>query len=332
MGRHTVLALSFVLLFTFSAAYARSSATEQGLPFKIYSQQMIVVQGSIGSLRNRNLIVDTGAYPSMIDRDVAQKLSLSGHREDLDALDRTVSSMAVIIPEIEVGPIHANNLRSLVQDLSDVSRRAGIRIDGLIGLDVLAHMSFRIDYSEKKIFFGPMDRLPSSVPFRLANSRLCVDLEAGSKSIRLLVDTGAEKVVLLGSHVPWISRSDRARVFTNLAGSFVLQEVRLDDLHLGNTPLNFESVYLSTREMPVFSFDGFLSTIQFRQVAFDFERGEFGWMMRNEKRGRVQAASKTAGQPGYAAAIVHEVTKPKTSVVPPPGCGDAAAGLACGLR
>jgi predicted aspartyl protease len=332
MGRHTVLALSFVLLFTGLTIHARSSTSEQVLPFKIYGQQMIVVQGSIGSLQKRNFVIDTGAYPSVIDRDIVQKLGLSGHREELDAVDRTVSSMAVTVPEIEVGPIHATKVRSLVQDLSEVSRRTGVHIDGLIGLDVLAHSSFRIDYADKKIFFGPMDPLPSSVPFHLANAKLCVDLEAGPKSVRLLVDTGAEKVVLLGSHVPWIPHSERARAFTNLGGSFVLQEIRLDQLRLGDTDLNSEPIFLSAREMPIFSFDGFLSTIQFRQVAFDFERGEFGWVTRNEKRGHVQVASKTSRTPGYAAAIAKEVTKPRSSAVPSQGCGDAAAGLACGLR
>jgi predicted aspartyl protease len=332
MGRHTVLALSFVLLFTGSTVYARSSAPEQALPFKIYGQQMIVVQGSIGKLRTRNFVVDTGAYPSVIDRDIARMLSLSGEREDLDAVDRTVSSVAVTVPEIEVGPIHATKLRSLVQDLSEVSMRIGVRIDGLIGLDVLAHSSFRIDYGDKKIFFGTMDRLPSTIPFHLANAKLCVDLEAGPKSVRLLVDTGAEKVVLLGSHVPWIPRSERARAFTTLGGSFVLQEVRLDELQLGDTNLNSEPIYLSAREMPIFSFDGFLSTIQFSQVAFDFERGEFGWMTKDQRRGHVHVASKTTSSPGYAAAIAKEVTKPGSSAVPSQGCGDAATGLACGLR
>ncbi len=323
MGRHIFASLSLGLLCICATVWARSSTPANVLPFKIYGQQLIVVQGSIGSLEKRNLVIDTGAYPSVIDRDLAQKLSLSGHLEELDAVDRTVSSLAVTLPEIEVGPVHATNVRSLVQDLSEVSKRAGIRIDALVGLDVIAHSSFTIDYEAKKVTFGPVDPLPSSVPFVVANNKLCVDLQAGEKSVRLMIDTGAEKVVLLASHVPWIPRSDSARAFANLSGSFVMQEVRLDTLQLGDTSLSAEPVYLSTREIPIYSFDGFLSTIQFRQVAFDFKRMEFGWILKQDHKKGVHVASKSRGTPPFAAALVHQLTRPKESVSVPTACGTA---------
>jgi hypothetical protein len=329
MGRHISFALSIVLLFSCSSVWARSGDSEYVMGFKIYGQQLIVVQGSIGSLVKRNFIIDTGAYPTVIDRDLAQTLSLTGRQEELDTVDRTVSGIGVTIPDLAVGPIHATKVRSIVQDLSDVSMRAGVRIDALVGLNVLAHSSFRIDYGAKKLIFGPVDPLPSSVPFHLANGRLCVDLQAGSKPVRLLVDTGAEKVVFLGSHVPWISHSDHARAFTNLGGSFVLQEIRLDDLHLGDTILNRE-VYLSDREIPVHSFDGFLSTIQFQQVALDFEHGEFAWMVKDKRKNRVERAAKPKSTPPFATALADQISKPKHSVVE--GCGDPANSAACGLQ
>jgi predicted aspartyl protease len=329
MGRYISFALSGVLLLTSSFLRARSGDTQYVMGFKIYGQQLIVVQGAIGSFSKRNFIIDTGAYPTVIDRDFAQRLSLTGHQEQIDTVDRTLSGAGVTISDIEVGPIHATKVRGIVQDLSDVSRRAGVHIDALVGLNVLAHSSFRIDYGKKTITFGPVDPLPSSVPFHLANGRLCVDLQAGSKPVRMLVDTGAEKVVLLGSHVPWIEHSDHARAFTNLGGSFALQEIRLDDLQLGDTILNRE-VYLSDREVPVHSFDGFLSTIQFQQIALDFERDEFAWMVKDEKKNRVHRASKPKTIPPLATALADEVAKPRHSVVE--GCGDRTDSVACGLR
>ena len=331
MGRHIFLSLSCGLLFICSAVWARSNAPVNVLPFKIYGQQLIVVQGSLGSLEKRNLIIDTGSYPSVIDRDIAQKLALSGHPEELDAVDRTVSSLAVTLPEIEVGPVHATNVRSLVQDLSEVSKRAGIRIDALVGLDVIAHSSFLIDYDAKKITFGPVEPLPSSVPFVIANNKLCVDLQAGEKSVRLLVDTGAEKLVLLASHVPWIPRSDRARAFANLSGSFVMQEVRLDTLQLGDTSLTAEPIYLSTREIPIYSFDGFLSTIQFKQVAFDFKRMEFGWVLKQDRKKAVHVASKSKGTPPFATALADQFTRQNDTGAPPEACG-TSRDRACSLR
>src|SRR5215475_137263 len=157
MGRYIFASLSVTLVFTCLPVWGRSHNKAEVLPFKIYGKQLIVVQGSISSLEKRNLIIDTGAYPTVIDRRIAHQLSLSGHSEDLDALDQTVSAVAVTIPSIEVGPVRATSVKGLVQDLSEVSRRIGVRVDGLVGVDVLSHSSFVIDYRARKIDFVPLD-------------------------------------------------------------------------------------------------------------------------------------------------------------------------------
>jgi len=321
MGRYILASLSVALSFTCLPVLARSSGNPDVLPFKIYGTQLIVVQGSIGSLEKRNLIIDTGAYPTVIDSAIAQKLSLSGHREDLDALDQTLSAQAVTVPSIEVGPVHATFVQGLVQDLSEVSGRVGVRIDGLVGLDVLSFSSFVIDYGAKKISFGAIDPLPSSVPFVMAKGKLCVDLQAGENSLRLLVASSAERIVLLRSHVPWIPDSDRARAFASLGGSSVMKEVRLDGLQIGDTLLNTDPVYLATRDLRIHSFDGFLSTIQFRQVAFDFERKRFGWMTKADQRDRVHVTSKQKDTPPFASALARQLTKGKEATSIPAPCG-----------
>ena len=95
-----------------------------------------------------------------------------------------------------------------------------------------------------------------------------------------------------------------------------MQEVRLGTLLLGDTNLNSEPVYLSTRDMPIYSFDGFLATIQFRQVAFDFERDEFGWIARDDRRKHVHVASGAAEAPPYATGFIEEVPKPGNALAP----------------
>jgi predicted aspartyl protease len=305
MGRHTTLLLFCVLMFICAAASAQTTAREQILPLKIYGQHLIVVQGSIGSLQKRNLVIDTAAYPSVIDRELARKLNLSGPKEELDAIDRTIPATAVVVPTVDIGPIHVTTVRSLVQDLSDVSRRYGVRIDALVGLDVLRRSSFRIDYGARKVFFGPVDPLPFSAPLELVDSKFCVELHAGNHSVRVLVDTGAEKLMLFGSHLPWLtSASDQARAFSNLGGSFVAHEVRLDMLQLGDITLGTEPVYVSkSRNIPFYAFDGFLATAQFRQVAFDFERGEFSWLTKDRRLNRVRVASESSTAPPRVAAF-----------------------------
>lgn len=295
MRRHIVWGLSFASLFSCSAMRAQQDAPVQVVPLNLYGQHLIVVQGSVGRLGKRNLVIDTGAYPSIIDRDIAKKLKLSGHAEEVDAVNRTVSRTAVIVPSVDIGPIRATGVRALVDDLSSLSQETGVRIDALIGLDVLAHSSFRIDYAAKRIFFGPVTPLPSSAPFERVDSMICLALRVGRQSLRLLVDTGAEKTLLLGPRVAeLILASKQSQEFRNLAGHFTLRQVSLRSLQLSDTDLTTQPIFVSdATNLPPYKFDGFLSTVQFRQIAFDFERQEFSWMTNDKRRDLVRSASSS---------------------------------------
>ena len=48
------------------------------IPFRTYRDYLIVVQGSLGGTLKRNLIIDTGTDPSVIDTRAAQELNMAG--------------------------------------------------------------------------------------------------------------------------------------------------------------------------------------------------------------------------------------------------------------
>ncbi len=339
MARYIVFTLSCAWVLSCSAVSAQPSSRQNVLPLKLYGQHLVVVRGSIGTLENRNLVIDTGAYPSIIDGAVAKKLHLTGQAEELGAVTSTLRRPAVMVHSFDVGPIHAEDVRSLVQDLSAASQKFGVRIDALIGLDVLAHSSFRIDYGARKMYFGPVEPLPSSAPFRVVDAKLCVDLRAGSRSVRLLVDTGAEKLLLFGSRFPGLAAPTlRTQEFTNVSGNFRLRQIRLDRLQLGDTNLAGEQIYVSdAANLPPYPFDGFLSTAQFRQIAFDFERQEFSWMTNDERRDHFRMASGSSiSLPNssmalpYVNAAIEEAPAP---TITSEYCGERGApGVTCGLR
>jgi hypothetical protein len=335
MAHHTALSLSCALLFSCSAGMAQSSSVQHVVPLKLYGQHLIVVQGSIGSFEKRNLVVDTGAYPSIIDRGLAKKLHLSGPGEQLDAVDHTLTRPAVLVPSVDVGPIHVTGLHSLVDDLSAVSERFGVRIDALIGLDVLGHSSFRIDYGARKIYFGPVDPLPSSVPFEKTDSMMCVDLRVGRGSVRLLVDTGAQNLLLFGSRVSWLStRTRRTSEFTNLGGNLTLREISLDVLQLGDTDLGSQPIFVSdATNLPAYRFDGFLATAQFQQIAFDFERREFSWMTKNTRLDQVRLAAESGTSPADGTGFAEGLPRTEPSGLRGIRCADQQAGAVwCGTQ
>jgi hypothetical protein len=334
MARYTAFYLSCVLLFSCSAVNAQPRSLQQVVPIKLYGQHLLVVQGSIGSLEKRNLVIDTGAYPSIIDRHLAKKLHLSGHTEALDAVDHTLIRMAMVVPTLEIGPIHVTGLRSLVDDLSAVSQKFGVRIDALIGLDVLSHSSFRIDYAARKIFFGPVDPLPSSAPFELVDSMVCLDLRAGRQPLRLLVDTGAQNLLLLGARISWLSgRTGRTSEFTNLGGNFTLREIRLDGLQLGDTDLGTQPIFVSdATNLPAYRFDGFLATAQFRQIAFDFERRAFSWMTK-DGLDQVRVAADSGTSPAEVIDFTEGLPRAERRAQRGIRCADQQAGAVwCGTR
>jgi predicted aspartyl protease len=287
MGRHWVFLISTLLLSGTDAGAAQSN-----IPFRLLGEHLIVVRGSLGDLTDRNLVIDTGAYPSIIDSSVAHKLHISGHREELDAVNHKMSRPVVIVPSIEVGPIRAQALRVMTADLSDASQAFGMRIDALIGLDVLQRMSFRVDYRAKRIFFGEFEPVPCSVPFEWTGGMLTVDLQSDSNRLRMLVDTGAQSTLLLGSHLGLTGRGS-SREFTNLGGNFRLREVTLKEVQLGDSDLGSQAVYVAdSSHPPDYPFDGFLSTIQFEQIAFDFERHRFSWSTRKALNRTVHLAQR----------------------------------------
>ena len=330
MARETVWVLSFIWMFNCSALWAQHASIESVLPLKIYGQHLIVVQGSIGSLGKRNLVIDTGAYPSIIDRSIAKKMKLTGTAENVDAVHQTLSRVAVVVPSIDVGPIHSTNVRTLVDDLSSISQELGVRIDALIGMDVLADSSFRIDYVSRRIFFGRVLPLPSSAPFENVDSMICVALRAGQQSLRLLVDTGAEKTLLFGRHLPEIpGRSQPLREFRNLAGHFALRQINLQSLQLGDTELAAQPIFVSeAAKLPPYQFDGFLSTLQFQQIAFDFERQEFSWMTKDSRREDVRVAVNSSRNDADSMVSRSWMATPGA---PPRICADRD-GSSCGFR
>jgi predicted aspartyl protease len=290
--------LSVVLLCSTFTAAQSNAQFEHIVPAKIYNGYLVVVQGSIGDLEKRNLAIDTGAYPSIIDQDLARKLHLEGEKGELRVVERNLKSRTAFVPSLAVGPMRATNLRVMVQDLTPISESFRVRIDALIGLDILVHTSFRIDYALKQVVFGPVDPTPYSVPMKWTDSMLCVDLNVNSRPTHLLVDTGAASLLLFADRVPWAREiTDEAVGYSNIGGQFRLRRINAKSIELAGTNLGPSAVFVSeAHNMSPFHFDGLLATgvLPLRQIVFDMDRQRFGWEPTLSKAdiNRIRAARK----------------------------------------
>ncbi len=278
-----------LLLSSFSQTVKQSRTSSQSaarveVQFKLYRKYLIVVKGTLGRFDGLNFLVDTGANPTAVDQKIAKKLGMHGLRRALNLLDQSTAVQEAVLPAIQLGPIRGESLRCIVQDLSPLERNLGVRIDAIVGFDVLGAESFAVNYESTKIIFGDIEPLPFSAPFDTGPPKLTVQLQVGDEPLPLLLDTGAHDLLLFGCSPP--KRLYELAVLGVKKSSstqdvaFDVQEARLSNVHLGEADLGAVRVFLVPGNQSCgWPFGGVLGMAAFglREVAFDFERRMFSF-------------------------------------------------------
>ena len=253
------------------------------LPFLIYRDYLVVVQGALGSKIRRNLVIDTGTNPSVIDSRVARELHLAGPVGKLAVHDQVVDAQQAVLPSVQIGILRAESLPVLIRDLGFLQKDLGIRIDAVIGLDVLRLSDFSIDYTTKRIVFGTAVVYGSSVPLQSTPPWLTVRMEVNGVSIQVLLDTAASGIILFQSRIrnrlpELISLGERTS--SNMGGDLRLQLVILARTKLGETDFGQENAFVvEDQQDESRDFDGLLgpSALGLQQIAFDFQSHTFSW-------------------------------------------------------
>ena len=226
-------------------------------------------------------IIDTGAYPSMVDQRIATILGLRERDGTVGLVNQSVQTKLATLPVVGVGVARVENVPVLVQDLSSVEKTLGRRIDAVVGLDVLGKTSFSINYRTKRLRFGPMERTRSTVSFETGPSFVTVEAQLHDRTVRLLVDTGASALMLFQSRLNPISLSaGRLAKATNVGGDFQRQAVLIPDMHLGKENLGPQRGFVvADQRDDGREFDGVLSVrgLYLEEIGFDFENHEISW-------------------------------------------------------
>jgi predicted aspartyl protease len=281
---HKVAGFLFVLIdllliatMTASLTLANDSVRQNvTLPFTLRQGYLVVVEGSLGSLARRRLIVDTGTSSTVLDCSVARQLGLGGRESRLTMLNGDEQVKAGVLSSLTLGPVVAKSLPVFITNLSFLTRQLGMRIDGIVGLDVLKSSSFRIEYDTRQIVFGPVQSSPGSVPFATGPPLVTINMEIEGQPARVLVDTGASGLLLF-------RREDRGRghgraleahTSSNITGNFTREEIRISDTKVGSVHLHAHSVFLVRAAKDASrDFDGLMGigAMGVKEVAFDFE-------------------------------------------------------------
>jgi Aspartyl protease len=254
--------------------------SRSGIPFKLYGNYLVVIEGRIGDLGKLRFVVDTGVTHSVIDRKVAGRMGVARHSGKVVNFDKTVPAEWTEVSEVQFGPIDVAHFSMMVGDLRYFQSFA-TNVDAVIGLDLLRLSSFSIDYDARKVFFGPVDTT-SGVPMSSGPICLSVQLLVGDSELRLVVDSGAQALLLYEDKV--LDHGLQLRIEGELDGSsmggFVhAKKAVLPKARLGTTDLN-RTVFLVKAPGNVLSgIDGYLGTaaLKARRIDFNFETNTLAW-------------------------------------------------------
>jgi predicted aspartyl protease len=326
------IALCVCALLTASSvgrSQENSGLNETKVHFKLYEKYLIVVQGSLGSLKKKNLLIDTGTNPTIIDQKIAKQLQLTritGGSGTMPVITGNVRAESSVLPVVDIGPIHQEHIRVVIEDLSPFTKMVGTRIDALVGLDVLGHSNFRIDYVRKEIVFGPVEVAGSTVRFASGPPFVMVPMTIENQPLKILVDTGTSGLLLFARQLgAWQGGLARVGIASTagLGGPTYLPVVEVSESRMGEHDLGVREVYLSNRP-ECCSFDGLLgiSAARMKQIAFDFEKGLFSWQLQDGAIPTMSEARPVSCLPASAPGLMPRSGASAAIAAPDPsGCG-----------
>jgi len=288
---HRRSAVAYVLLAGFLSAVCLAGditvpptpkkAQAAEIPFSLLQGYMIVVEARVAGLDRLNLLIDTGTNPSMIDKSISDKLNLKGIQHGLSLFNKDLSSETVMLRDLELGPLHRVNLPVMLADFSKIGKGLGVRVDGVVGLDVLGATSFTIDYQRNRLLFHASQQRHSA-PFAAGPQFISVNLKTGGKDLRMLLDTGTPHLILFRDSLRNLDYNWSAAAGTgqNISGTVAYETIILPRAKLGGEDVGPQRVsVVASQKSREPMYDGLIGVafLHPKQLSFDFDRQILGW-------------------------------------------------------
>jgi predicted aspartyl protease len=244
------------------------------IPVSVYNGYLVVAAGQIGG-QKENFVIDTGTSPSILNARLAKKMGLQVATSTLVAVGRSLDTGMTVLPELHFGPIHVHNLPVNVMDLSFLENSVGMRIAGLIGMDVLAETSFRLDYQKHELSFGTALEEGIAVRYDRMSRLALAEATLQGRHVRLIVDTGSDLVVVYGES--WRPAESASRVVSTMqAGTSVgdqvgVRQIAKPELDLGGKQFrDLRTYYVPSASAK--GYDGFFGVRALNLHGISFDR------------------------------------------------------------
>lgn len=255
-------------------------AIAQNVKFNLRDNYLIVVKCSVAGEHDLTGVLDTGVTETLIDLKLARRLSLPTTPDSATFGTRNATVQDVSIPDLALGPLHVETLAGIAADLSYLTRQFGIRPDILIGMDLLRHGTFVIDYRKKEIDFGPVPHLAHSVPLIPDPRLLLVEVAVDSQTLRLQLDTGINGILIYGGRLHIVPSRSLNASSNVLGGAANSQMAFLPHLQLGDwRGTQIAAAITDAGPKGITEFDGLFgpTSIGVHRIGFDFQNLVIEW-------------------------------------------------------
>jgi len=201
--------LIFLVLFSFlvDLSALNKSKKIESIPFEVVGS-FVIVKVKINESASLNLILDTGIRNTIITElfpgdkvtlnysDVKDLMGLGGGQH-LNALTSNYNTLKIGKLAIQQKTVYV-----LQEDIFNLSKRTGTKINGLIGVDLFQDYVVEIDYMSKRIrFYEPNAFVTPKgygmIPLTFEKNKMFVQLSVSETdstrhNVKMLIDTGAE--------------------------------------------------------------------------------------------------------------------------------------------
>jgi predicted aspartyl protease len=270
------LALTFTLVPAFVPRWVHNPR-DTTVPLSVYDSGAIVVPVTIAGAGPYRFLLDTGSTRSAITTRLARQLRspVTAQTVMMTPAGSRMRSVTTV-RALQIG--HARQISVAAMVLPDDALGRVGRVDGLLGQDVLANLTYTIDYRRQTLVWhdGDLPRVTGHrLPLTTANGLFLVTLPnhlGAAGGTRLVVDSGADAIVLFGRSPGTMSSSGpiETGVLRTSAGLRVGRRIKLDELDLGALVLRDQPAFLlSEAGAAGLLGDGLLPLHLFARVTFD---------------------------------------------------------------
>jgi hypothetical protein len=254
------------------------------LPFS-RAGNLIMVQAKADTTEG-SFVLDTGCPHLVLNLTYFRDYPVhTGDEDRTGATGATFSAVKTRVADFSFGPFHQYRLEADLANLGNIENSKGVRILGLIGMELLRQFEMIIDYEKNLIYLHRISRKEAStyrhemlidtatyttVPIVITDNRIMVQTFLGGKKIKLIIDSGAE-TNLLDSRLPdkvFENVSITGRTVLSGAGNTKIEVLKADlrSLVIGSRSIETMPVLITNLEKTCFSYGGCVDGI----LGFDF--------------------------------------------------------------